>query len=467
MRQITKRQFDAYCYVRQPRTVLMSEEVEWYEAGNKKLLSAIILDLTDNDFGSIILGRDERKLFRCIHVSQRFCETPAEAVADLEHDMANFENDGQEIYPQGDEVLATNEVYELVVRPERVHPYFTFLSEEPRFEAARNLIKEAIYSFVDVDGNYIQQFQSDGFDARLWELYLYIYFYNSGFELGREFAAPDFCISRFGYEVFVEAVTVGANPDFDVPHPENGQDVFELSKDYLPIKFGSALYSKVNRKNKYWEMEHVSGRPFVLAIHDYHAPAADGLPGSMTWSRAGLVNYLYGFYTPVENVDGEMRPVTEVVDGVERPLMTKLKEHTYGSKTIPANFFAQPLVENVSAVLFSNAATITTFNRMGKLAGLGSTEIKMIRRGMKANPNPNALDPVPFAIDIDDPDYEEAWADCLVMFHNPNALHPVDPRAFPDISHVEIDPDTGEYSGILSPNEIYTSVTFTLVAKDN
>ena len=38
--------------------------------------------------------------------------------------------------------------------------------------------------------------------------------------------------------------------------------------------------------------------------------------------------------------------------------------------------FNQPDSEHVSAILFSNAATITKFNRMGKLAGMGGKILK-------------------------------------------------------------------------------------------
>ena len=459
MRKISKRQFDAYCYARQPAILALAEEVDWYEAENKKLLAVVTRDKTDDDFGSVILGRDARKLFRAIEVCYDFCKTQAEAVTKLKKSIKKYENDGRQNYPQGDEKEAPNEIYNLVVKPEKVHSYFTILTEDPRFEAAKNFICEAIYCHIDVDGNYIQQFQSDGFDARLWELYLYIYFYNAGFKLQRKFPSPDFCISRFGNECFIEAVTVGKNPNFDVPYPNTAKEMLELSKDYLPIKFGSALYSKISRDQKYWELEHVAGKPFILAIHDYHVPAADGLPVSMTWSWAGLFSYLYGFRNPAEVVNGEILPKTETVNTKMNLIMEKVEEHTVGDKIIPANFFIQPDAENISAVLFSNAATVTAFNCMGKLAGLGSANVKMTRKGMKTTPKGSVLYPVPFIIDVDDINYEETWADSLVMFHNPRALHPVDPQAFPDISHVQVDPDTGECSGLLTSNKLFYSVT--------
>lgn len=464
MREITKKQFDAYCYSRQPLVRAYTREIAWFEAAERKLLAFIIFDRTDSDFGHIILGRDARHLFRCINVSNQFFPTPEEAYADLEKDIALYINDGQDFYPQGDEAEPPYEIFKPVVPEERQHPYFKILSQERRFEAARNLIKEIAFSFVDVDGNYIQQFQSDGFDARLWELYLYVYLYNSGFELDHSFQSPDYCINKLGYECCIEAVTVGPNPDFDAPNAVDAKDIIELSKNYLPIKYGSALYSKLNKKPPYWEMEHVKGKPFILAVHDYHKPADVGVPGSMTWTRAGLSNYLYGIRDEVEiGPDGRVRPVLTDTGTVK---MAKTDQHTYKHKTIPSKFFNQPNAENISAILYSNAATVTTFNRMGKLAGLGSKDVIMIRRGMKAHVDPESFFPVPFAANIDDPNYEEAWGDSIVMYHNPNALYPVDPDAFPEISHVNYDEEIDEFVFIPNPNEVFSSVTVVLVNRE-
>ncbi len=49
-----------------------------------------------------------------------------------------------------------------------------------------------------------------------------------------------------------------------------------------------------------------------------------------------------------------------------------IREHRWGNKAIASGFFNQPDAEHVSAVLFSNSATLSKFNRMGKLAGFGS-----------------------------------------------------------------------------------------------
>lgn len=468
LKEISKRRFDAYCYVRSPMTMLMSREVAGFEAFDRKLLALIIFDLTDKDFGFIVLGRDVRKLFRAIEVSDQFYSSPEEAIEALSLAIKKYENDGREIYPQGDEIIPPNEIFEPQVAPSELHPYFKTLAEEPRFEAARNLVREIAYSFTDVDGNYIQQFQTTGFDARLWELFLHVYLYNAGFEPNHDHVAPDYCLSKYGYECCIEAVTVGPSPDFDEPAPETAAEIVELSKDYLPIKYGGALFSKINRKNQYWDMEHVSGKPFVLAVHDYHGPANGKVSGSMTWSRAGLVNYLYGRRDVVEIKDGEILgpKMVETPDGFV-PQIEEVETHSYKHKSIPSNFFSQPNAEYVSAVLFSNAATITTFNRMGKIAGLGGADIKMFRRGMRVAFDGNEMGFVPFSDDVDDPNFEEAWGDSIIMYHNPNALHPIDEDYFSDISHARLNRETGEVEYRYHPSHVFSSATFVLVVKED
>ena len=72
MRKITKRQFDAFCYSRQPLIRVIANEVEWYEAFDRKILAAIVYDRTDRDYGFVVLGRDSQKMFRCIDMSCSF-----------------------------------------------------------------------------------------------------------------------------------------------------------------------------------------------------------------------------------------------------------------------------------------------------------------------------------------------------------------------------------------------------------
>lgn len=459
VKEISVRQFDAYCYSRHPYLGMLSEEVKWFEASDRKLLGAVQLDYSDQDYGYIVLGRDKRMIFRWIDGNSSF-KTIAEAEGALKKTLEKYAVDGNENYPQDDEKKPPSEFLKPQAKPEKLHNHFNILTQGPGYEAARNLIKEIVYTYIDVDGNYIKDFQSTGFDSRLWELYLYIYLHNSRFTINNDHHSPDFCVSYFGEECFIEAVTVQSNPDFDEKPPLTSEEVLLLSKDYMPIKYGSSLFSKTNKAPKYWDLPHVSGKPFVIAIHDFHMPSTLENLGSMTWSRLSLMDYLYGVRI-VRKLDqnGDIAMDYEEDDDWFKPKTEELVEHKWKHKTIPSNFFGLPGNENVSAILFSNNATLATFNRMGKLAGIGSSDIKMIRKGFRYNPDPDGPFELPFTEDLDNPRYEESWSDGLIMYHNPNAKVPVDPSWFHNISHVFYEKDSKELVAHLQPYDVLSSYT--------
>jgi hypothetical protein len=438
-RRITRRQFDAYCYTRLPHVRFTAEEVEWYSLFDNRLLAIVLRDVADDDFGFVILGRDSRKLFRCIEVGSDFRSRPSEARQALARHLAdNYSGNALEVYPQGDEVEPTLNLFKPVIPESDQHAAYRILATERRYEAARNLITEIANSFVDNDGTYEREFQSANFQSRLWELYLHVYFHNAGLIRVNDRPSPDFELDFFSEKTFVEAVTV--NPSMnadrpDLPPPSTNEEITYRLNDYMPIKFGSPLFSKLQKR--YWELEHVASHPLILAVHDYHNENA------MTWSRTALSEYLYGIRT-------------RLVNG--RPEVSRIEQHEWQGKVIPSGFFYQEGAENISAILFSNQATIPKFNRMGKIAGLGSQDVKMIRRGFLYNPEPGAVYPIPFAKDLDDDDYEESWSDGLIMFHNPRAGSPVNPDHFADISHILYSDDDG-FVGIHQPYDVLGSIT--------
>ena len=71
------------------------------------------------------------------------------------------------------------------------------------------MIREVFGSYTDLDGNFVEQFQTTGFDARIWELYLHAYLIDSDFSI-QPSVSPDYVVSKLGSTVAIEAVT--SNP---------------------------------------------------------------------------------------------------------------------------------------------------------------------------------------------------------------------------------------------------------------
>ena len=295
-----------------------------------------------------------------------------------------------------------------VVSKEKQHQSFGVLLSD-RYSPGRELIRELMHHFTDVDGNFVEQFQSTGFDSRLWELYLFALLAELAYGLDGEHAAPDFhCIGLRG-NFFVEATTVNPSETLPVIGKAN---IEEYVAHYVPVKYGSALFSKL--KKRYWELPHVADHPLVFAIQDFHSPQ------SMVWSNPALVEYLYGIRQTAKP-DGTLGVVSQIIDKYE-----------WQGKVIPAGYFLQPATEHISAVLANPSGTITKFNRMGYLAGFGNRSIKMLRRGLCYKGN---VHHEPFTAEVHAQEYSETWCEGVSIYHNPNARIPLPEYTFPGAAH--------------------------------
>lgn len=415
-KRISKARFEALTFSTQPFVWVFAEVVEWYSDQDENVLGILLLDRHDNDWGYVILGRDERSLFRGIDTKVSMPDVESARKA-LHLRLSFYVVTGEKVFPQGDEHLRKKfELFSRAVREEELNPNFLFLSDSKGYSSAKELIAEIAYSFVDPDGNYIQQFQTNGFDARLWELFLYALFHENDFLIDRRFAAPDYLCVKFDLNIFIEAVTVNptqGGDSFPVT-PETEPDPAKLA-DYAAIKFGSALFSKLQKR--YWELDHVKNHQLVFAIADFHAPQ------SMLWTHMALAEYLYGMRS--------RKVITTTGTTVEEVSITG---HAYGNKIIPSGFFQQPYSENISAVLFSNSGTISKFHRMGKIAGFGDQSVKMFRTGKRYDHGEGIIEPTDFSFEINEW-VKETWSEGVSIFHNPNAKTPLPEESFPLVAH--------------------------------
>jgi len=446
--RISQQRFEAFVsYTRTPQSIFFAHEFDWYATEDERLLGLLTQDKIDIDFGFVVFGRDEALRFRYID-GDTSIPTVDEAMKRLFISMEKHTATGQTIFPQGDvEQKERINLFEPVVLERNLNKNFLHLKDSLGFSPAKEIILEMIHHYFDVDGNFVEQFQTHGFDARLWELYLFAFLNEERLFIDRNFSAPDYVVSRFDEPVCIEAVTVNPSKSGVLAikkEPKSADEVRELLDDYMPIKFGSVLFSKLNKR--YWEIDHVNGKSLIIAVADFHDEC------SMTWSSSALFEYLYGVRQKYHYENGKL-----IVENIP------IENHEFKGKLIPSNFFGQPEVENISAILFSASATISKFNRIGKLAGFGSPDVHLIRMGDYHDHDPNASKPIRESRQVEADSYSETWGEGLSMYHNPNAKYPVDPETFPSIAHHFF--EDGKIISNLPDIHPYASITLNLVGE--
>ena len=403
----------------------MLREVAWFETDDSRVLATLVFD-TDGEFSSVILARDGRERFRAIAVTNP-SESADKAMAMLDSKLEQLlpQVDGLRI--QGDEVGKSIDFFVPRVREEKLHSSYRRLASGDDFAAARSVINELMRWYEDVDGNFIEQFQTTGFDSRVWELYLFATLNEAGLHVERPSPAPDLLVHSIFGEFALEATTIqpsmpakrhAASP----PVPHTLEDLETYVRHYLPIRYAGPLTAKL--RHEYWSKPSVSGKPLVFAIQDFHAPL------SMVYSFPALPIYLYGLIqVPRRDAAGQL-----IVDA------TRIEHHTWGTKVVPSGFFSLPGAEHISAVIFNNAGTLNKFNRIGVGAGFGVNNITLVQSGLLWDPDPNASDPIPFERVVAE-GHPETWIEGMDVFHNPNAIRPLDEGLLQGAAHHRLLPD--------------------------
>lgn len=406
---INKKLFDIYIlFTREPFVQYFTKELEFYSNGNGGLLGLISLDLTDNDYYGCILSRDISKQYRAelIVASLPTIEEAREWInSQMESNSIVFHDNKHQYF----------NIFGELSNYDKRHPNYILLRDSEALLSAKQVLSEISFHYKDIDGNFIDQFQSiNGFDSRIWELFLFCFFREQFFSFERKHESPDFIVEKLNEKIAIEAVIVSRKTAIDKHTHKTKEEIDKLLLNEMPLMFGSALFDKL--KKRYWEKDHVKRMPFAIAIADFHDTM------SMTWSFNALLDYLYGYkydYTFDEDGNLKVNPI-------------KIGNYIKANGTeIPAGFFFHPECENISAVIFSSCATLSKFNRMGKQAGLGSDNNKLIRMGSYYDHTPNADKAKPIVYEVDE-NSNETWSEGVVVFHNPNALIPLNPELFDD-----------------------------------
>jgi hypothetical protein len=301
---------------------------------------------------------------------------------------------------------------------------YSRLSGTVTYRGAFNIIAELYLALPKPDDNFISDLEGYGFNARIWELYLFACFKEQGCKVSQDFPSPDFEISIGIMKAFVEAVTT--NPtgpgSLELQQPQHAPaDKLERVSGDMAARFAKTLRSKLQKK--YAEQAHVKGYPFALAIADFSGGA------TMLWSREALIAYLYG----------EAAQLVETSEG--KKAVPKELGQLIGHPKITAGLFKDPDMAGLSAVIFSNAGTLPKFQRMATQAGMPPDVVTARRIGELADFSPEALESIPFDMDTRSEEYKELcggkefWCFEMEVFHNPTAALPFAHELLPGARH--------------------------------
>lgn len=314
-------------------------------------------------------------------------------------------------------------LFEPLIKEKFLNKYFVGFHKHRVYEPGRVLINEIFNKMGDQDGNFIENFQSNGFWARLLELFLFEFLNEHSLKIITKYDRPDFHINKNGYEFFIEATTSNiSDRELDFTDDKTLAALWandELFKDeslrQYTMKVGSALFSKLNKE--YWNLEWVKNRPLLIAISANHHALASFLPDYK------LFEYLYGIRVS-SSIDGNGK-----ISWKNSPLI----KHNLGEKEIPSGFFNQPNSEYISGVIFINTSDFWKFNRIGFEKGYANQDIKMMRSGYYFNPKENPF-PDPFTYTVGRNPRNETWSEGVKIFHNPKAMHPLDVKIFEGVA---------------------------------
>lgn len=312
---------------------------------------------------------------------------------------------------------ALGDLFDPVVPGERRHTAFESLRKSAFHGTTRRYMNDLAQRMGDPDGNLVMEFQSQGFHARVFELACFAYLDASNMNVDRSTVRPDFMVARGGAIVAgIEAVTSHATEGqlTDVSlfalRSESTEDVIDKCANDFPIRIGRALNNKLRKA--YWSLPHCSDVPLVLAIGPFHEP------GCGTYIDESLARYLYGVDRSAERAgDRWIRSQSPV------------RQHDYAGRSIQSGFFSYAEAENVSAIIYANQWTVSRFDRIARQAGGWSAELVGTRRGsylLRGDEFANRQFEHRLG-DVATPD--ETWWEGITIFHNPNALRPLEEGA--------------------------------------
>jgi hypothetical protein len=302
-------------------------------------------------------------------------------------------------------------LFQECVDKSKLHPNFTALLGEDN-SIARDYINQWADGFIDRDGKIVKEFQTT-FNSTFWELYLFSVFKKWSFAIDFTHQSPDFNITS-PFTVAVEAViannaiTEQAEWQREYSKPNEPDEMAKIIYTST-LRLSNALITKRKKfKSEYSSLRHIIGKPFILAVAPFDQP--------FFWEQTqqAINQVLYGYKKPIykDNDEKNERIILghEYIDFI-------IKDN---GAEIPLGFFSNNLMPEISAIIFSNVATVGKVRAMTK--DIDKSEMFFIFSKF----NRDGLHP--FEGMLPKKQYYEGLEDGLGILLNPYAIHPVDEK---------------------------------------
>ena len=385
---------------------------------NRLSYGVVTQNSTDHTFGILVIRRRRDSVWTVTYELQGL-SSQHEACVDLARRLT--ECDTPEPIPPG--IAVRPVLYDLQGRT--ASDTFKLLTKRSHHPAAWTL-NQLYLALPSPDKNWASDCQTANFHTRLWEAQLLASFREQGLLVEQPYESPDFRIeNRHGGIAWVEAVTANPSTPYNHVNSKPGvmpTDPMEVFFGAAALRFAKTLGNKLQRD--YAKLPHVAPYPFMIALADFQTS------GSMIWSREALIGYLYGLGAEVVNTGGRRK--AKSIHASELLVDAEFK----------AGLFADEQHSELSAVIFSNACSISKLNRVPISASDAPDGLRYTRIGKFFDRAPGALDGIPFCLDITSDEYRalwpqgyEPWTAELEIFHNPFARHPVPFQLLPEATH--------------------------------
>ena len=320
------------------------------------------------------------------------------------------------------------DLFSPVTEIEKLHKNFLNVIAEPE-DYARKVLSNWAEGFVDRDGKFVKEFQTS-FNSSFWELYIFACLKELGFSVNFSFERPDFVVNNEEISFCIEASIASSAADTPDEWEANFSPLtlMNLDKkeiiDFATIRLSNTLTAKYKKfSNSYNQLDQVKEKPFVIGIAPFEQPF------SYLQNEQAISRVLYGFdkfiYKEFPERNERIILGQEYIDSITKP----------NGSEIPLGYFVNGMMNELSAVIFSNTATF------GKVRALSDDPGDIFFESIRYNEF--GLKPIHSI--LPKKEYRENVFDGLHIFHNPFANHPISWKYFnrDEITHHDFDFEKG------------------------